>query len=96
MKWIKRGSKVKRRIDEDGVDLAILTVDILKAAAAAATSIPALGAAAGIVSSILQQISRAQQNTELALRIAARCARALATISKHLETHGKYESEVPS
>ncbi|PBL03693.1 hypothetical protein ARMGADRAFT_1070201 [Armillaria gallica] len=86
MKWIKRRRRVKRRIEEDGIDLAIVTVDILKTAAAAATSIPALGAAAGIVSSILQQISQAQQNTELALRIAARCAGVLATISKHLET----------
>ncbi|KAK0235603.1 hypothetical protein EDD85DRAFT_937617 [Armillaria nabsnona] len=86
MKWIKRRSRVKRRIEEDGVNLAILTVDILKAAAATATSIPALGAAAGIISCIFQQISQAQQNTELALRIAARCARALATISKHFET----------
>ncbi|KAK0449885.1 hypothetical protein EV421DRAFT_1777453 [Armillaria borealis] len=86
MKWIKRRSRVKRRIEEDGVDLAVLTVDILKAATATATSIPALGAAAGIVSCIFQQISQAQQNTELALRIAARCAKALATISKHLET----------
>ncbi|PBL03951.1 hypothetical protein ARMGADRAFT_1056943 [Armillaria gallica] len=86
MKWIKRRSGVKRRIQEDGVDLAILTVDVLRATATAATSIPALGAAAGIVSCIFQQISQAQQNTELALRIAARCARALATISKHLET----------
>ncbi|KAK0495209.1 hypothetical protein EDD18DRAFT_1354422 [Armillaria luteobubalina] len=75
---------MKRRIEEDGVDLAVMAVDILKAAAA--TSIPALGAAAGIVSSILQQISQAQQNTELALKIAARCARTFATISKHLET----------
>ncbi len=30
MKWIKRRSRVKRRIEEDGVNLAILTVDILK------------------------------------------------------------------
>ncbi|PBL03925.1 hypothetical protein ARMGADRAFT_37868 [Armillaria gallica] len=59
MNSIKR---TKRRIEEDGVDLAVTGVDIL------------------------QQISQAQQNTELALRIAARCARALATISKHLET----------
>ncbi|KAK0204539.1 hypothetical protein DFS33DRAFT_665562 [Desarmillaria ectypa] len=56
------------------------------AAAAAATLIPVLRAAAEFFSHILQQISRVQQNTKLALRIAIRCARALATISKHLET----------
>ncbi|KAK0235607.1 hypothetical protein EDD85DRAFT_837469 [Armillaria nabsnona] len=82
-RWEKRG---RRRIEEDGVELSIFTVDILKAAAAAATSIPILGSAAGIVSCILQQISQAQQNTELALRIATRCAKALVTISEHLDT----------
>ncbi|PBL03946.1 hypothetical protein ARMGADRAFT_38753 [Armillaria gallica] len=82
-RWENRG---RRRIEEDGIELSIVTVDILKAAAAAATSIPILGSAAGIVSCILQQISQAQQNTELALRIATRCARALVTISEHLDT----------
>ncbi|PBK87246.1 hypothetical protein ARMGADRAFT_1168615 [Armillaria gallica] len=78
--------QVKRRIAEDGVELSIVTVDILKTAAAAAASIPVLGAAADIVSRILNQISQAQQNTELALRIATHCARVLATISEHLYT----------
>ncbi|KAK0213910.1 hypothetical protein IW262DRAFT_282808 [Armillaria fumosa] len=82
-RWERRG---RRRIKEDGVDLSIVTVDILKAAAAAATSIPTLGSAAGIMSCILQQISQAQQNTELSLRITTRCARALVTISEHLDT----------
>ncbi|KAK0438998.1 hypothetical protein EV421DRAFT_1906330 [Armillaria borealis] len=63
-----------------------MTVDILKAAASAVASVPILGVAAGIVSRILNQISQAQQNTELALRIATRCARALTTISEHLDT----------
>ncbi|KAK0213914.1 hypothetical protein IW262DRAFT_283150 [Armillaria fumosa] len=85
MEWIKRTSRAKPQIEQDGVDLAVMAVDILKAAAEAATSIPALGTAAGIVSCIMQQISQAQQNTELALKSAARCARALATISQHLE-----------
>ncbi|SJL11676.1 uncharacterized protein ARMOST_15082 [Armillaria ostoyae] len=63
-----------------------MTVDILKATASAAASVPVLGVAVGIVSRILDQISQAQQNTELALRIATRCARALTTISEHLDT----------
>ncbi|PBK64184.1 hypothetical protein ARMSODRAFT_1088113 [Armillaria solidipes] len=83
---IKQTSRARRRIAEDGVELSIMTVDILKAAASAATSVPVLSVAAAIVSRILNQISQAQQNTELALRIATRCARALTTISEHLNT----------
>ncbi|PBK64178.1 hypothetical protein ARMSODRAFT_962339 [Armillaria solidipes] len=84
--WIKQTSRARWRIAEDGVELSIMIVDILKAAASAAASVPVLGAAADIVSHILNQISQAQQNTELALRIATRCARALTTISEHLDT----------
>ncbi|KAK0495214.1 hypothetical protein EDD18DRAFT_1354426 [Armillaria luteobubalina] len=86
MKITRRKNLGRRIIEEDSVDLSIVTIDILKAAATTATTIPVLGSAAGIVSCILQQISQAQQNTELSLKITTRCARALITISEHLDT----------
>lgn len=47
---------------------------------------PILGVAAGILSSVLKQVSQTQRNTELAETIAGRCIRAFQMIEAHLKT----------